>query len=148
MFQIGIRILLAWCYLNILPGIVSLVHIAIGRHAPAFQYLFRADEISNLDPRVLATTNGIAIVANMLIIVFLGLKIFVVQKSLQNKEKWAFKVLIFLTILVQSAAYWSDVQFGSKNVLIIHASTVWLIVAYSMIGYNLRESEEVKFGKY
>ncbi len=144
MFKIGIKTLLAWCFLNILPGIGSLFYIAIGKHAPAFQYLFKVDEINNLDPRVLATTDGIAIVANMLIVVFLGLKIFVIQRCLRNKEKWAFTFLVTMTVLIQAAAYWSDAQFGFKNIFIVHTSSLWLIIAYSMIGYRLFKTSQAR----
>ncbi|MEO5969925.1 MAG: hypothetical protein ABIQ95_08355, partial [Bdellovibrionia bacterium] len=64
----GIFILSGWFLFNALPGVGSLLYILMGRHAPAFQYLFRQEELAALDSKFINTTDGVAIIANVVIV--------------------------------------------------------------------------------
>jgi len=70
MLKIGTWILSGWCVLNMLPGLGSLVFIAAGHHAPGLRMLFSPDEVRTIEARAVATVDGLAVLANALIVVY------------------------------------------------------------------------------
>lgn len=135
MYTRGIQILSAWFILNMLPGIGSLVHLALGKHAPGLLMLFQPDEIPGIEARALATVDGLATIANTLIATYCLTGLFIVRHSLVRKELWAFNTLALGTLAIQVAAYASDTLFfEGKNLMVIHASSLLLILGFGLCG--------------
>lgn len=130
-------VLLIWCGLNALPGTGSLLFILLGHHAPAFRMLFSADEVSALDSRVLATTDGIAIIANTLIVVFCATAFVVIRRCLLGKQTWSFVVLSSGAAALQVAGYVSDGFFRRQNTWVLRSSTAVLVIGFALSGCGL-----------
>jgi hypothetical protein len=90
-------------------------------------FLIRNNELGSLDRRILQTTDGVAIIANALIVSYCLISFFVVRKNLLKKEKWAFWVLTAGIFIIQAASYWSDRQFLNKNFWIVNVSSAILL---------------------
>ena len=124
LFNRGIQVLTLWCILNALPGIGSLVYLALGKHAPGLRMLHTDTEIPLIEPRTLATVDGLAVIANTLIAVYCLTALMIVRKALARHDHWALPTLWFGHIGVQLAAIVSDfTYFGGKNVLPILVSS-------------------------
>lgn len=133
----GSLILSVWFLINALPGVGALLFIAVGKHAPAFQFLFNPEEISTLDARVIKTTDGVAIIANALIVCYCISSWFIVRRCLAKNEKWAFYVLALGIAIVQAASYWSDINFSGKNFLVINFSSIIFLLGLGLCGREL-----------
>lgn len=136
-FKLGISILQVWCVLNILPGIGSLIYIAMGYNAPAFSMLFSSPEIADLNQRVLATGNGLAILLNAMIISFCIMTFYQIVLLKKSRSKSSFLVLMGSIVLLQVAGYFSDMQFLFKNLIILNISSAVLLIGFRLAGKSL-----------
>lgn len=133
----GANLLSVWCVLNIVPCIGALIYLSLGKNAPAFQMLFEEAEVALLDPRAIATTNGLAIILNTLVISFSVLAFFVIRWSLMKYETWAYYTLAAVIGGLQVSGYVADVQFQNQNFMILNISSLVLVVGFSLCGVSL-----------
>jgi hypothetical protein len=134
---IGTTILSVWSILNILPAAWSIVYILLGKHAPAFTYLFTQSEILTLDTRVLATTDCVALLLNTLIISFCIIVLCVIHYELKNSKKWSFWVLFISISMIQKSAFIADSYLGNPNLLANLFSTLLVIVSFACVAYAM-----------
>jgi len=129
----GVLVLSAWCLLNMVTGVGSLVFIFLGRHAPALQYLFTAEQVAAMAPGILAATDGVATLANTLIVVYCATALALVRRSLPKEEPWALVVLALGLLVVQVAGYVTDHAFFlGKNLLALHGSSLVILVGLGL----------------
>jgi len=132
----------AWCWLNVLPAVVSLLFIAQGKHAPGLKMRFAPAEIPGIESRALATVDGLATLLNTLIVVYCITCFFVVRRSLLQRERWSFFAFAIGALVMQSASYLSDSSFFlSKNSLVIHASCLLLVTGFGLCALEIFRNE-------
>jgi hypothetical protein len=139
--RIGANVLSAWCLLNVIPGLGSLIFILLGKHAPALRMLFAADEIGALDGRALAATDGIAVLLNSIIVVYSGTAFFVVRRCLLTGQRWSFIVLAAGVSVLQVAGYVSDHFFQGKNILALNISSLILLVGFGLCAWGASKTD-------
>src|SRR5262245_2311344 len=105
MLKHGTWILSGWCLLNLLPGLGSLLFIAAGHHAPGLRMLFSPDEVRTIPTRAVATVDGLAVLANALIVAYCATAFVLVRKCLAQGQRWAFWTLAVGTAALQVASY-------------------------------------------
>lgn len=135
--KIGITILSIWFLFNILPGVGSLIYIAMGNHAPALQYHFASGGLSALDPHAVETIDALAIMVNALITVYCFLAFFVVRTALVAGNRHALFVLFTGTCFLQLASYWSDMNLAGQNIWVIHFSSAIFLTGFGACAYGL-----------
>src|SRR5262245_9270638 len=137
MLKMGAMILSGWCLVNILPGVGSLLFIFSGNHAPALRLLFTVEEIQMLDARSLSAVDGLAILLNILIVLYCSLVFLVIRKCLLRKEGWSFFVLAGGILILQAGGYISDRFFMGKNILVLNISSLVLLVGFGLCAREL-----------
>ena len=135
--RIGTTILSIWSIVNIAPGIGSIIYILLGKHAPVFVYLFTPSEVSNLEPRILSTTDSVALLLNTLIISYFILVFFIIKYGLRESHVWTFWVLIFTVVIAQIASYIADLYLGSPNIIVNILSTLIMTIGFSFSAYGI-----------
>jgi hypothetical protein len=135
--KIGTAVLSIWSVLNALPGLGSVAYILLGHHAPAFMYLFTPVEIGTLDSRVLATTDGVALLLNTLIVSFCILSFFVIRFLFAQPSKKIFWALLVSILIAQIAAFAADSYFGNQNILANIFSTLLLCIGFSFAAQGI-----------
>ena len=140
MLNRGSQILAAWCLVNCLPGIASLIFILTGRHAPGLRMRFSAADVTGIEPSALATVDGLAVIANTLIAVYCVSAFFIVWNALRKGQQWALWVLMAGTASVQVAGYAADMAyFFGQNLLVLNISSLWLVVGFSFCVRDLKK---------
>jgi hypothetical protein len=134
--KIGANVLSAWCLLNVLPGLGSLVFIFLGNHAPALRMLFAANEIGSLDARALAAIDGLAVLGNTLIVVYFGTAFFVIRRCLFGGQRWSLIVLAVGVSVLQVSGYVTDGFFHGKNMLALNTSSLILLVGFGLCAWG------------
>jgi hypothetical protein len=136
--KVGSIILTIWCSINALVGLGCLVYIIIfNQNAPGFQMLFSPSEIQALPPKVLATTNSIAIVANACITIYAVSIIGIIWNALIYRQKWAFWFIATTAIFALKAGYLSDSFIGNMNIASNIASTILVTVGLGLSAYGV-----------
>ena len=135
----GILILQVWCIVNMFPAVFSLFYIAAGKHAPALQMTHSNQEIGNLSAKVLATIDGLGIMANALIIAYCASSFFIVSWIRQTKKASYLAVFAASVLLVQIAGYVSDWLFyEGQNLYLLHLSSLILLAGIMLCIFNKR----------
>lgn len=140
MLKNGTIVLSVWCFLNALPGCFSLVILALGKHAPGLRMLFTEDEITRIEPKALATIDGLALIANTLISVVCLLILCIALKCLRAGQRWALHVLLAACASLQIASYLSDaLYFRGQNLLAVNVSSAVLLVAFCLCAAGISD---------
>src|SRR5689334_7836302 len=93
MARLGAHVLSFWFLVSSLPGLGSLAWILLGKHAPALRMLFESQAIEGLDARALAAIDGVALLANTLIVVYCASSLFIIRRCLLRRDRGSFLVL-------------------------------------------------------
>lgn len=143
MIKVGSIILTIWSTLNFLVGIGVLFYIAVfDNNAPALEMLFTENEIGNLSPSVLATTNSIAIFLNASIASFCLLSVYIIWHGLFKQQKWAFFGLLLSMSLLQIGGYLSDSLLGNNNILAMNIGLAILVIGFALSGYAIFKNKK------
>jgi hypothetical protein len=138
MLKKGALVLSAWCWLNVLPAVASLLFIAQGKHAPGLKMLFTSEEVSGIENRALAMVDGLAVLLNTLIAVYCVSCFFVVRMAILKCQRWAFFVFVIGALILQAVCYLSDRSFFlGKNTLVIHLSSLLLLIGFGLCGIEI-----------
>lgn len=125
--KIGGTLVSVWTGFNLLLAVAILIAItAFGRNAPGLSILLTDEEIQQLHPNVLATMNGIAVLANACIAALCMLALVVTRTALQVRARWALWSLAGALGGVQTFGYVSDAYFGHRNLVANLVSTAVL----------------------
>jgi len=143
MIKVGSIVLTIWSTLNFLVGVGVLFYIVVfDNNAPALQMLFSENEISNLNPRVLAATNSIAIFLNASIASYCLLCIYIIWHGLYKKQKWSYYGLLLSMGLMQIGGYLSDSLLGNNNILAMNIGLAILVLGFALSGYAIFTNEK------
>jgi len=143
MIKVGSIILTIWSGLNFLVGVGVLIYIVVlNNNAPALQMMMSESELRNLDPRVLSTTNSIAIFLNASIASFCLLSLYVIWGGLMKFRKWAFYALLASMSLMQVGGYLSDFLLGNGNIMAMNVGLFILTLGFVSSGYAIFRREQ------
>jgi hypothetical protein len=118
-----------WAGVNLALALAILVRLlALHGHAPALDILFDRADLAQLDPRALATIDGLAVFANGIAAAFCALVLALVWLPLRRGERWALVAVAAATGFVQLIGFACDAFFGHKN---LAANTVSAVVLAS-----------------
>ena len=135
---IGVHVLSAWALLNILPALAALVLLALGQHAPGLRMLFAVEEIAVVEARALATVDGLAVLANTLIVVYCGTIFFLLRRCLLRGQRWSFFVLAGGLLAIQIAGYVLDHSFfRGQNLWLLNLSSLILLAGFGLCARGL-----------
>jgi hypothetical protein len=130
----GALLLSIWCGFQVLlaSGIV-IAMILGGRHAPALSILFEDREIGAIDPRALATIDGLAILCNSVIAALCALALGVIWGGVIARARRAWWMLAATLGPVQASGFASDACFGHRDLIANLVSTAILAAALLLL---------------
>jgi len=136
MLMAGCIAISIWAGINLVLGVGIFFGIAFfGMNAPAFTMLFQPGEVQSLatlDPRAVATVNGVAILANAVIAGYCGLVLAATWLGIAKQVRWTWTTVAATTLFVQLAGFASDRLFENKNLAANILSTVILVAGLSL----------------
>jgi hypothetical protein len=94
-------------------GIVVAITLC-DRHAPAFSILFEPREVGALAPRVLATVDGLAILANALVVALCALALYLIWTRRPARDLGALAAAL---AFVQAMGFASDRVFDDRDLV-------------------------------
>jgi hypothetical protein len=95
--------------------------------------LFAADEVRTIEARAVATVDGLAVLANALVVAYCATAFVLVRKCLAQGQRWTFWTLAVGTAALQVASYAADsIFFGRKNLLVTNVSSLLLVVGFAL----------------
>ncbi|HEY2713657.1 MAG TPA: hypothetical protein VGI60_14175 [Chthoniobacterales bacterium] len=108
-------------------GIVAAM-LLFGTNAPSLFILFSKPEIAALDPKALATINGLAVFANACAAAFCVMALALIWRALCHGEIWCIRLLVACAIPLQGLGFASDIYFRHKDLPANVISSVILLL--------------------
>src|SRR4051794_12748971 len=143
MLRIGKILLSLWTGLNLaLAAGILFMMLLLGRNAPCLLILFGDTQAAGMDPRALATINGLAVVFNACAASLCGLSLAVIWIALRHGSRWAFWSLAFSLGFLQAAGFASDSFFQHKDFGANVGSTVLLVAGLGCAGAGIFRKRE------
>jgi len=138
MLRTGAILLSLWTGFNLILalGILFMI-LVLGQNAPCLLILFGDIRAAGMDPRALATINGLAVVCNACAAAICALSLTVIWLALIKREMWAFWALVGSLIFVQVAGFASDSFFAHKNLVANIISSSLLLLGFAAVATNL-----------
>ena len=138
MLKIGCAILSIWTVLNLIPsGMIIVDTIFSGGHTPGLYLLLTEDEVSSLEPDVVATMDSIAVFANGLNIAFCLLALFTIWHGLRRRQRWAFWGLLAGFTFAVLAGVGADYEVGWAAPMVNVISAAILMVGFTCAAMGL-----------
>ena len=118
MLRTGAIILTFWAgfKLTISLGILFML-LGLGKNSPALLALFGDAQGNGLDPRALATINGLAVVANASIAALSILSLAVIWGALMKRAVWAFWSLAVALLFLEVVRWVGESLYYQENLL-------------------------------
>jgi len=139
MRRLGIILLSFWSGFNLLLAMGILLAIVFFHiHAPALHILFHAPEIAVLDPRVLATIDSLATIANVCIGAFCALMLYLIWFGIHPGTKHAYWIVLVSAGAVQIFGFVSDAFLGHPDLIANLVSTTILATGFILLGLSAR----------
>jgi hypothetical protein len=118
-----------WAGGNLLLAVGILVTmLLLGTNAPSLFILFSKPEIAALDPKALATINGLAIFANACAAAFCIMALALTWRGLCHGEVWCVRLLVACAVPLQGLGFASDIYFRHKDLVANVVSSVILFL--------------------
>ena len=137
MFRTGMVCLTIWTGFNLVLALGIVIAMSFfGQHAPGMFILLERSELAQIDPRAIATINGLAVLTNASITSLCLLSLAVIWIGLAKRRRWAFWAVAISLMFVQVFGFVSDTYFGNVNLLANLASTSILILGLCLTGYS------------
>lgn len=138
MLRAGVVTLSIWAGLNLLLALAIIVSLAfLGGNAPGLLLSFSPEEVRALDPRVLATVNAIASVANGAIVGLCALSLAVLWRGVARGLRDAWIAVACALSFVQACGFLADAFLGHRNLAANLLSTALLVVGLACAGVGL-----------
>jgi hypothetical protein len=102
--------------------------LAFGINAPSLFILFSKSEISGLDPKALATINGLAIFANGCAAAFCVMALTLTWRGLKYGKVWCIRLLVLCAVPLQALGFASDSYFRHQDLIANLVSSTLLLV--------------------
>lgn len=134
-----------WSGLNLLLAAGILVGITLGgRNAPALSILFTDAAIQAMDPKALATINGLAVFGNACAAGLCLLTLVITWTALAARARWAFWALVAALGPVQALGFASDGILGHHNLIANVVSSVILLAGLSLSDVGRRQGRAAR----
>jgi hypothetical protein len=137
MLRTGAILLSLWTGFNLILALgILFMLLALGKNAPCLLILYDDTRAVGMDPRALATINGLAVVFNACAAAICALSLAVIWLALIKREVWAFGALAGSLFFLQATGFASDSFFANKNLVanIISSSLLSLGFAAAAMG--------------
>jgi hypothetical protein len=128
MLRVGKILLSLWTGLNLALALgILFMMLVMGRNAPCLLVLFGDTQAAGMDPRALATINGLAVLFNACAAAVCGLSLAVMWIALRRGWRWAFWSLTVSLGFLQAAGFASDSFFQHKDFIANVGSSMLLL---------------------
>jgi hypothetical protein len=125
MLRAGAIILTVWTGLRLVISLgILFMLLVLGKNSPALVILYGDAQGRGLDPRALATINGLAVVANASIAALSILSLIVIWAALVQREIWAFWCLAGALLFVDAVRWIGESRFYHQGNLLGDAATL------------------------
>src|SRR4051812_34211505 len=138
MLRTGAILISLWTGFNLLLALgILFMLLVLGKNAPCLLILYGDIRAIGMDPRALATINGLAVVFNACAVAICALSLAVIWLALIKREVWAFWSLAGSLLFLQAAGFASDSFFGHKNLVANIISSSLLLLGFAAAAANL-----------
>jgi hypothetical protein len=118
-----------WAGGNLLLAVgIVVAMLLFGANAPSLFILFSKPEIAALEPRALATINGLAVFANACAAAFCVVALALIWRGLRHGEIWCIRLLVACAVPLQGLGFACDIYFRHKDLLTNVVSSVILLL--------------------
>jgi hypothetical protein len=125
MLRAGAIILTVWTGLKLVIALgILFMLLMLGKNSPALLILYSDAQGKGLDPRALATINGLAVVANASIAALSILSLIVIWAALVRRAVWAFWSLASTLLFVDIVRWLGESFFYHRGNLLGDAATL------------------------
>src|SRR4051794_7673047 len=100
--KLGCIALSVWSGLNLCVGLAVTVALLLGHNAPALSYNLSEAEVTALDHKALAVVNGLAHLANPLIVALCALVLFVTWNAVAKGVRWGWWAVVVSLVPIQA----------------------------------------------
>ena len=121
-----------WSGLNLLVGTAVTVTTVLAGSPPALALVLDRQQISSVDPRLIAIVNAQALIANPCIVALCALVLVLVWRGVIRGLAWALWALIATLPPLQVFGFVSDALLGHRNVALNAASSILLLAGLGM----------------
>jgi hypothetical protein len=130
MLRAGVLILTLWMGFRLLVALSILFKLLVlGKNSPALIILYGTMQGTGLDPRALATINGLAVVANASIAALSILSLVVIWSALMRRAVWAFWSLAGSLLFVEVVRWAGEYFFYRQGNLLADAAVFLPVLA-------------------
>jgi hypothetical protein len=124
----GAILLTIWTGVNLVLALGILCSLVVlHKNAPALLILYGDTQAIGIEPRALATINGLAVMFNACAAAVCGLSLSVIWIPLLRKEIWALRALSTCLLFLQAAGFASDTFFQQKDLKANMVSSLLLL---------------------
>jgi hypothetical protein len=118
MLRAGAILLTVWTGLKLAISLgILFMLLALGKNSPALLILYGDAQGKGLDPRALATINGLAVVANASIAALSIMSLIVIWAALVRRAVWAFWSLATALLFLEVVRWLGESSFYQENLL-------------------------------
>ena len=137
MLRLGTILLSLWTGLNLALALgILFLMLFMGQNAPCLLILYGDTQGAGMDPRALATINGLAVLLNACAAAICGLSLSIIWVALRRASRWAFWSLMTCLGFLQAAGFASDAFFQHKNLIANICSSLLLLagIGFAAVG--------------
>jgi hypothetical protein len=138
MLRTGAILLSLWTGFNLILALgILFMLLILGKNAPCLLILYDDIRAVGMDPRALATINGLAVVFNACTAAICALSLAVIWLALIKRNVWAFWALAGSLFFLQAAGFASDSFFAHKNLIANIISSSLLLLGFVAAAMSL-----------
>ena len=132
MLRTGAILLSLWTGFNLVLALsILFMVLVLGKNAPCLLILYDDIRAVGIDPRALATINGLAVVFNGCAAAICALSLAVIWVPLVRGATWAFWALAGSLLFLQAVGFASDSFFAHKNLVANVISSSLLLLGFA-----------------
>ena len=132
MLRTGAILLSLWTGFNLVLALsILFMVLVLGKNAPCLLILYDDIRAVGMDPRALATINGLAVVFNGCAAAICALSLAVIWVPLVRGATWAFWALAGSLLFLQAVGFASDSFFAHKNLVANVVSSSLLLLGFA-----------------
>lgn len=132
MLRTGAILLSLWTGFNLVLALsILFMVLVLGKNAPCLLILYDDIRAVGMDPRALATINGLAVVFNGCAAAICALSLAVIWVPLVRGATWAFWALAGSLLFLQAVGFASDSFFAHKNLVANVISSSLLLLGFA-----------------
>ncbi len=130
MLRAGALLLTLWMGFKLVVALsILFMLLVLGKNSPALIVLYGSMQGAGLDPRALATINGLAIVANASVAALSILSLVVIWSALMRRAVWAFWSLAGSLLFVEVVRWVGEWFFYREGTLLADAAVLLPVLA-------------------